>query len=121
MKNEKIKKHTEILKHDLRDEELIDIGRKQSALLRDKAELERQLASVRSDFKAKLERIDSDVAVCTRHISDGFDMRPVECETRYHTPREGWKQTIRLDTYDIIAERQMSDEECQTRLFEEAE
>jgi hypothetical protein len=85
----KSKRHTEILKHDLSDVELIEAARKQSALLRDKAELERQLASVRSDFKARLERIESDVGVCTRHISDGFDMRPVECETRYHTPREG--------------------------------
>ena len=113
MKNQK---HTEHLKHILSDEELIAQARRQSALLRDYEQAENELSSVKATFKARMEGLQSGISLCTRLISDGFEMRPTDCETILNEPAKGRASVYRIDTGELVRERAMDASELQMKL-----
>lgn len=51
-------------------------------------------------------------------IANRYEYRLVTCAVTFHTPAEGMKQIVRLDTGELVEECRMTAEECQTRLFE---
>lgn len=115
------KQHQELLRCDLTDDELIGIARKQSATFRDREQADQELTSIKSDFKARLERLESEVQLCTRKITDGFEMRNTDCETRYDDPSKGMASVYRLDTGELVRTRKMDANELQMELEEEAD
>lgn len=112
----KSKKCTRLLKHMLSEAELLDYARSQSSALRDITQTEDQLASIKADYKAKLEALNNEMSLCARRIGDGFEMRETECITEFHTPEKGYKRTVRLDTGEEVDIVRMRPEEMQEEL-----
>lgn len=68
----------------------------------DRTELESQLASIKADFKGKIGSIEAQIEKQTRRIRDGYEMREIECEVQFHTPEEGKKRVVRIDTGEVV-------------------
>ena len=56
----------------------------------------------------------------SKAIRKGGEQRPVPCAVRFHSPVVGSKQTVRLDTNEVVSQEEMTDEECQDNLWEKA-
>jgi hypothetical protein len=55
----------------------------------------------------------------SKAIRDKQDLRSVACEVRFHSLVVGTKQTVRLDTNEVIEQEEMSKKERQHNLFAE--
>ena len=49
-------------------------------------------------------------------LRSGYEMRDVECEIHFDKPEQGQKQTIRLDTNEVVTTAVMTEEEKQRQL-----
>jgi hypothetical protein len=96
------------VKHVFTQTERIDIGEKWAAGTRDLQNVEDEFASVKADFKSRLERIDLDNGALCRKFSDGFEMREKECIVTFNDPSKG-RKTYRLEEGgEVVREESMS-------------
>jgi hypothetical protein len=107
---------TEFLKYDFTPDEVRELGKELARKTTENAELELQLAAVKSQFKDKTTRLAADISALSRQVANGYEHRNVECKIQWHTPRLGMKTIIRCDTGEVVRETQMSNEERQEML-----
>lgn len=112
---EKIK-ITQQLGCQLTDEEKIQAGKELAEATNELTELGNDKAQIVSDFKAKMTAAEARVAVLGNKIRSGYEFRPVECSVTMDTPEPGQKQTMRLDTQEVVATVAMSEDEKQRKL-----
>jgi hypothetical protein len=79
----------------------------------DRSELESQLSSIKADFKGRIGSLETQIEKHTRKIRDGYEMREIECEVQFHTPVDGQKRVVRLDTGEVVAVEYMLPHERQ--------
>lgn len=101
------KQQTEYLKCVLTAEEVAVAANDLAKLLDDTQALEDQLASVKADFKAKIEKCEADTRVKQRLVRDKCDYRQVECDVEYNYSTLMVKIT-RKDTNEVIEDRKMT-------------
>jgi len=111
-----IKKTTQLLRCILTPDETIAAGKELAEATSELKELEEEKSNIVANFKAKSTEKEARITVLTNKIRSGYEYRNVECETRYDTPEEGRKQTIRLDSNTITATEPMTEEEKQRNL-----
>lgn len=63
-------------------------------------------------FKTEIEIIESNMTAMARVLRQGFEMRPIECREIYDY-NVGIVQMVRLDTGEVVWDRQMNDDERQ--------
>ena len=116
-KEEKIatKQQTEYLKCVLSKEEVAVAANDLAKLLDDSQALESGLASVKADFKAKLEKCEADTRIKQRLVRDKYEHRYVDCNVEYNYSTLKVK-IARKDTGEIIEERNMTMGERQTTM-----
>lgn len=116
-KKEKIatKQQTEYLRCALTEEEVALAADNLAKLLDDSQALESQLASVKADFKAKLEKCEADIRIKQRLVRDKYEYRNVDCDVEHNYSTLMIKIT-RKDTNEITEERTMSFAEKQMKL-----
>lgn len=85
-------------------------------LTQSQAELEDKKKEVTADYKAKIDACISQSRVIARKVSSGKEMRDVECRWDYIW-NENIKYLIRLDTFEIIDSKVITEDEKQ-RHFE---
>ena len=66
--------------------------------------------SVSSQFKSRLDSIQSDLNSLSNKVASGYEIREVECEIKYHKPEQGKKTIIRKDNNQKIVEKMTSEE-----------
>jgi predicted transposase YbfD/YdcC len=66
--------------------------------------------SVSSQFKSRLDSIQSDLNSLSNKVASGYEIREVECEVKYHKPEQGKKTIIRKDNNSKIIEKMTSEE-----------
>lgn len=66
--------------------------------------------SVVSQFKAKIDELESKTGLLANKVSSGYEIREVECEVLYHKPEQGKKTMIRSDNKQKIVEKITSEE-----------
>ncbi len=66
--------------------------------------------SVSSQFKSRLDSIQSDLNSLSNKVASGYEIREVECEVKYHKPEQGKKTIIRKDNNQKIIEKMTSEE-----------
>lgn len=71
---------------------------------------------MKADFKARMENLTNEMALCARKIGDGFEMRDTEIIIEFHLPEKGLKRTTRLDTGEEVSVLKMRPEELQEEL-----
>jgi hypothetical protein len=107
---------TEFLKYDYTPDEIRELGRDLARKTTENAEVELQLAAVKSQFKDRQSRLTAEISTLSRQVANGYEHRNVECKIQWHTPRLGMKTIIRCDTGEVVRETQMSNEERQQML-----
>lgn len=107
---------TMLLKHVLSDTELLAYAKRQAAADADYREIEDQFASVKSDFKSRLEAAENERSMCARKVRDGYEMRDTSVTVHFHSPQKGKKTIFREDTGEIVDTLTMSASEMQEDL-----
>lgn len=105
----------------LNDDEKIQAGKELAEATNELREIEDDKARIVSDFKAKTTASEARVAVLSNKIRSGYEFRSVECSVAFDTPEAGQKQTVRLDTKEVIATAAMTEDEKQRKLGLETE
>lgn len=102
----------------LTDEETLEKAKKLSRLERERASVEVEKKSVMSRFQQELKEFAGQIAELSRAIEKGEEQREVECaeDTSFEKKKI---YTRRLDTQEIIHERDLPVEETQENMFEE--
>jgi DNA polymerase II small subunit/DNA polymerase delta subunit B len=72
-----------------------------------------------AEFSEQLKELRNRMRALSRVIREKKEQRSVPCEVRFHSPVVGTKQTVRLDTNEMIEETEMTQEERQENLFGE--
>lgn len=117
-KAEKTIKTKEILRYPFKDEEMLDRGRTLARKQNELVQLDLDKKSVVKQCDQKIAAVEAEISLLSRQISDGFEFRHIDCETRYYYAY-GLKKTVRLDTEEIIREEALTADELQMSLHEE--
>lgn len=91
---------TILTQHDFTDAEIRQIAVKMAGVASEYTRTEAQFASVKADFKSKLERLELDRDDLTDKIRNGFEMRATLAYVFYNDPAPGRKTFVRVMTYD---------------------
>lgn len=110
-------KKTEIsLRVNYTEKELLEIGKKLAEANRELECAESEKKSITGTLKAKCDSIAARVAQHSGEITNGYTYRNIPCEIRFDTPTKGMKQTVRLDSHEVITTEAMTLSEMQAEL-----
>ncbi|MDD5599874.1 MAG: hypothetical protein PHV82_18165, partial [Victivallaceae bacterium] len=73
--------------------------------------LEDEKKSVNSSLKASIDACNAEINRLGIIVSNGKEMRSVECAIHFNTPQDGIKSLIRMDTGEVIREQPMTSSE----------
>ena len=110
----KIVKETRTLRYKFPAEELADISVQLVDKLNQTSTIKAQADESKAEFNSQLKANQAQIERLTQLHSSGFEERATECETSFHTPEQGMKRTVRMDTLEEIDVKPMTDFECQT-------
>lgn len=110
------KRFSESLICQLTADEVAERADRAARLQHDHDELAAEMASAAKGYKAKLVRIEDEQRRLLDEVRTRQGYRPVECE-RQPDYEAGLLRTVRLDTGEIVRQRQLTPEERQTLLF----
>jgi len=86
------------------DEELVKLGSALVEGLKEQGRIEAEKSLANNGFKQQLAEVDESISHLRDKISDGYEVRDVECEVKYHTPSKNQKTWINPFTKDEIVE-----------------
>lgn len=109
-------KCTEYVKYEFGDEEQRENAQKLARKNRNLAEHALKKKQLAADLKLEEEGLNSDIATLSRHVTDGYDFRMVDCRIVYNVPIVGKKDIIRMDTGELVRTDSMTEEERQEEL-----
>ncbi len=99
----------------LNESELLTYSREQSRLLTDRHELEEKKKEIAKEYTAKIANLEAGINVITRKIITGSEMRDVKCEVTMRW-KTGKKDTVRLDTKELINTEDIRESERQQHM-----
>jgi hypothetical protein len=109
-------KCAEYLKYDFDEDEQKENAQKLARKNRNLAEHALKKKQLAADLKLEEEGLNSDIATLSRHVTDGYDFRMVDCRIVYNQPITGKKEISRIDTGELVRTDNMTDEERQEEL-----
>lgn len=65
--------------------------------------------SINSQYTAKVNEVKACCNKLSNQVSDGYELRDIECEVLFHKPEQGKKTYIRSDTRTVAAVEAMTD------------
>lgn len=98
------------LRYDFTATEIYDLSVKLANKTQDMAGKKQEKKSITSQLKSELDVIEADVSSLSNKVANGYEMRKVECEIKYHKPKQGEKTIIRKDTNEKSIEKMTSEE-----------
>lgn len=110
-----IRRLMHVLPVQLKPDEMREFG---SRLARTRESVEShavQSKQVRDELKARENELDAQMGSLAKVIRDGTELREVPVEVRMAS-KPGFVDEVRTDTQEVIASRQMRDDEAQTEL-----
>lgn len=104
-------KKTLMLPVQLTDEERLELAKALTDRLAKLKELEEERKREAQRLKFDMDAEETQVDYLAKCVSTGEEEREVECEVVYNLPVRGMKQVIRLDTMDVVDEKEMTDQD----------
>ena len=101
------KQMSEFLRCELTREEVASAANDLATLLDDRQALEEALASVKAEFKAKIEKCEANIKIKQRLVRDKYEHRSTECDIAYNYT-DGTVKITRKDTGKVTEEREMT-------------
>lgn len=98
------------LRYDFTASEVHDLSMKLANKTQDKSRITEEKKSVVSQYKSQIDAIDAELNGISSKVANGYEMRKVECEIKYHLPEQGRKTIIRKDTGEKSVEKMTSEE-----------
>jgi hypothetical protein len=74
-------------------------------------ELEDERKREAQRLKFEMDAEETQVDYLAKCIREGVEEREVECEVVYNLPVRGMKQVIRLDSMEVVDEKEMTDQD----------
>lgn len=107
-----------VLKTNFTEKEKLDMAGQIANCIREKKSNEDELASISSQYKSNVKRLEAEIAGFAEKLNTGWEMRRAECfEIRDYAT--GNLSVIRKETGEVVEERALTGEERQMGLFEE--
>jgi len=103
----------------LNDVEIREKADELSSLMLEYDSIEEEKRAATKEFNDDLKELRANMRAVSKAIREGCEQRPVPCEIRFHSPVVGSKQTVRLDTNEVVSQEEMTGEERQDNLFGE--
>lgn len=103
----------------LTTEEQLQRGNELAAKIEEMQNIEMSAEEARGNFKAELKRVEGEISRLKRTVLDGKEQRTVRCEWQLNFDH-GIAELIRLDTFEVVQSRPLTDEERQGGLFTSA-
>jgi hypothetical protein len=104
---------------DLSEAEINTKAQELSQLMVEFEEVEEEKRAATKEYSDELKGLRAKMRTVSKVIREKKELRPVACEVRFHRPMVGTKQTVRLDTNEVIEQEEMSLAERQENLFAE--
>lgn len=102
-------KQTLMLPVHLTDSEKLEMAQQLTERLQSLNELEEERKREAQRLKFQMDAEETQVDYLARCIREGKEDREVECEIVYNLPVRGMKQVIRMDTMEVVDEKDMTD------------
>ncbi len=94
-------------------EEKLQIGNDLATAQQKQTNLKQQMKESAAQYKAGIEAEQTQIDNLAQKIRLGYEYRSIECEIKYHTPAEGKKTVVRLDTGELESVAPMTSDELQ--------
>lgn len=92
----------------LTEEETLEMAKTIGDKMLEVDNLENEKKAFTSSNKLKTEGLEAELSYLGRCVREGEEEREVECIWNYNQPVRGMKQLVRLDTHEIVDEKDMS-------------
>lgn len=109
---------TEFLRYEFTEDEIKEKGAALARSVQQQQLAQEEQKAAAAQFKERIERYNSEIGRYSREVSNGYEMRNIKCRVTFHTPTEGTKRIVRLDTGELVREMAMDGRELQDELFE---
>lgn len=93
------------LRYDFTAVEIHDLSLRLAHETKKLTAVEEEKKTIQSQYKAKVDEVKASTNTLSNLVSDGWEMREVECEVEFHKPRQGMKSLTRKDTGEVIEEK----------------
>lgn len=107
---------TELLRYPFSQEEIAKLSRDLALACQTKVTAEEEKKAAMAGFKDRIDRASADLALLSRHINNGWEMRDMVCDIQYNTPVMGTKRIARQDTGETVRDVAMSPSEYQEQI-----
>ena len=111
MSTEVVPKHEKRwLRYDFSAVEVHDLSMEMANKTQEISQVEAEKKSLTSGFASRINILKTSVNSLADKVSSGYEMREVQCDVKYHFPRQGQKTLTRRDTGAKIEEK-MTDQD----------
>jgi hypothetical protein len=111
MNTEVVPKHEKRwLRYDFSAVEVHDLSMEMANKTQEISQVEAEKKSLTSGFASRINILKTSVNSLADKVSSGYEMREVQCDVKYHFPRQGQKILTRKDTGAKIEEK-MTDQD----------
>jgi len=114
------KTHTKIveetLKYTFTEKENLENGRRLGEAHEELQCIQDDKKRLVDEFKAKESAKDAEITSLSGKVRSGYEYRPIKCEVTYNDPKVGIKTLRRLDTMEVVWQREMTEDEKQLGL-----
>lgn len=115
---EEVETCRQMLKVYFSDEELGRLGARIAQLLSDKGTQEKELDTIKAQYKSQLTAIDGEIAAVAQNLNMGYKMENVECRVvRDYDAKKVLIYRMDMDPEEFVSERHMTFEEQQRNLL----
>lgn len=98
------------------DADRLVLGRQLADTHKDLEQAQADKRSVVSDFAARIKSHEAKIIDLAGKVSNGYQVKEVTCEWRFHQPKDNMKQLVRLDTGESVEVADMLHSELQPEL-----
>ena len=95
---ENVKTEKRSLRYDFTASEIHDLSIELAQKNKECVSLENEGKAVQSQYASKIKVVKSEIAKLSNQVSDGWEIRDIECDVVYHKPAKGKKTITRKDT-----------------------
>lgn len=106
------------LRYDFTASEVHDFSLELATKNKEFVRIENESKAVASQYGSKLKTIKSEIAELSNKVSDGWELREIECDVAFHKPTQGMKTVTRKDNGRTYTEKM---ESYEWNLFTQAE
>lgn len=114
--NNELEKSSVELKYIFNEKELKGLANTLSQTLQKKMELENEFKSVKREYTAKLENLDSEIFTTNEKYNQQYEMKVTPCYLYRNFPRGVRQYLSALDRTDILKEEPLTKEDHQLKI-----